>query len=311
MISKASKKWIEGVAFLAGLVAVLLLLGALFERIAMDPNDTKAIEMMGLQDESFDVLFFGNSIPLEAINPAIVDEALGTRSYNLALGGASFISSELVLRHHLERNAKPRLVVYGVSVNRQSDGDSVRAGVMTKLSGEVLAFYDEYLASQNTSRDLVLATAQRLPAFRYRAAPERFLKFLIQGAARKATFIQGHLALKLSSPVPTTHPAHDAGICRPGLDSFVSFCEREGIALLFVECPNSPCYNESVRGREEVLEALRERLGTRHRFVDLNDRPGDYGPDDWVGLNHFNASGARKFTPRVIPLIREALETGA
>jgi hypothetical protein len=90
-----------------GSVLLVLFLSGSFLRWAtyrFDFTEPKLIESLNFQGETFDILYFGDSLTLEGVNAKQIDGAMGTRSYNMALGGASELESELQLRHFIEYN---------------------------------------------------------------------------------------------------------------------------------------------------------------------------------------------------------------
>ncbi len=286
--------------FFSGLTLIIFSLGEACKFVVMklDFTEPKVAELMRMRDAKHDILYLGNSLTLQGFNPRVVDEVLGTKSHNMAMGGASYITMELLLRHYLERNHRPRLVIYGVVPNRPADGHSVRPSVLHELSPQLREYSDAYLQRCSVESTWLLNLMNRVPLFHYRIAPERLLKYLIGGNARVPRHEAGHLMVSFSAAQPKTMKPHKAGITEEGLKSFVACCEEQDIDVLFVELPNWKAFNESVEGREKVMTILHEHLDGRYPFVSLNNDKelADYVASDWAGANHFNAQGAEKFS---------------
>ena len=300
----------EYALFMVGLALVLLLVGEVFERIALklDTNEPKVQELLDLQDQSFDVLYMGNSITQQAINPEVIDKALGIRSYNAALGGASYIEQQILLQHYVNNNSPPRLIIYGVAVNREEDLDALRPSVLVELSPEELGAYKSYLRQQGKERSFLFYFASRLAVFRNRTAPERLLKYLIQGSKRVPSYTQGHLVVKWTYPGwEGAHPKHLAGIHAKGLESFLTYAATQEIRVVLIECPNHNFYNDTVEGRQDVLTIIQEHLKENQHFISLNGGEIQLEGSDWAGLNHLNEKGAIKFSQILAPLVQHEL----
>lgn len=308
-----NRRALRAVGWLLGLALILWTVGEGLSRVAVavDPNEAKVEELTSLAGKNFDVLYLGNSVAYQGINPATVDEACGTKSYNLALGGSSAIEQKLLLERYLSENKPLRLVVIGVTPNLGEFGEDLRPTIYLRLSSEQRAEYQDYLKSIGQEPlGWVDELLHHFPAYRHRRAIEPLLKYAMRGSARKPTYVQGHLTLNETGKIPDRWPARDAGIDAAGLSALLDACQREKLPVLVVELPNTPSFNESVRNRSSVLDELKQLVAEHPdaKFVSFNEADGPkFDRKDWVGVNHFNSAGAKKFSAILAPYIAAEL----
>jgi len=299
--------------FVALLVVVFVVLGELLEAAALniEQGAAKVRDVMQLKGQRCDVVYVGDSTVLQDVNPAVADEALGIRSYNLGTGGQTSVATELVLRHYLARNAKPRLIVMGVFINREDVvGPFIGADVYAALSQEHRELYRRYVESRGTPLPLTWRIGAVFKAYNYRGAIAPIIKFLIAGKSRIPRFIQGHMAFDFSRPIELGL-THDAMFDPAEFQRIVDLCIEEKLPLLIFEPPNNPGYSERTRGREKVVAYLESLPKTYDsiQYRSFNDAGSlDYAPDEWAARNHLNAKGAIRFTgEQIVPYIREFL----
>lgn len=283
------------ILFTTVLVLLILSIGELFRALALrfDPNEPKAVDVLQLQDSEYDIIFMGNSITQQGINPTVIDKQLGSNSYNMAVGGGSILENELMLRNYLISNEKPKLIVYGMFVNEVRWGKKLRPTFRYNFDGSIRKLYRERTSESLIGQDLT-ANLNRIPLYRYRVALEHALKFVIDPENRNYTYQKGFLQTTVSGNVPKKLPPHSAGINEEAYCSFMQFTKSEGIDTLIVELPNSKSFNDATTGRDAVIEFVRSEIDLG--FVSFNDNIEQYSPEMWVGLNHFNLKGANKFS---------------
>lgn len=300
--------------FVALLAVVFIILGQILEAAALniEQGAAKVRDVMQLKGQQCDVVYVGDSTVLEDVNPAVVDEALGIRSYNLGTGGQTSVATELVLRHYLSRNAKPRLVVMSVFINREDVvGPFIGADVYAALSQEHRELYRRYLESRGTPLPLTWRIGAVFKAYNYRGAIAPIIKFLIAGRSRIPRFIQGHMAFDFSRPIELGL-THDAMLDPAEFQRVVDLCIEEKLPLLIFEPPNNPGYSERTRGREKVVAYLESLPKTYDsiQYRSFNDAGSlDYALDEWAARNHLNAKGAIRFTgEQIVPYVRDFLK---
>lgn len=277
------------------LLVLIFIFGEVFRILALkfDPNEPKAVDVLKLKNKDYDILFMGNSVPQQGINPAVIDSLLNVNSYNMATGGGSILENELVLRNYLISNEKPKLIVYGIFVNEISWGGSLRPTFRYNFDKSVRKYYQAKTNKTTTKRDLS-THLNIVPLYRYRVALEHALKFIIDPKGRNYTYYKGFLRTQVVKKVPEKLPEHKAGINEAGYRSFMDFTESHGIKTLIVELPNSKSFNKATIGRDSVLQIIKTK--SDFGFVSFNHNIEQYTPEMWQGLNHFNIKGANKFS---------------
>lgn len=304
------------VVFLLLVVVTLLVLGEVLEAVMyrLDANYPKIRQMMALKGEQHDVVYLGDSTTLEGINPAIVDDELDIRSYNLATGGQTMLEGELILRNYLLHNNRPRLVMLGIYVNRKGSetvGGTINPNVYMGLTDSVKELHHRrVIEATNEPPPLRFELFNALKAYRYRTAVDRFIKFVIAGRSRIPELIQGHVAFDFTrgANLGAEHPVRKE---IRGLDNLLAMCRDERLPVLLFEAPNHPGYSELSIGRSEVLSDLQNRVGTFPilEFRSFNDEGSlVYAGDEWVGLNHLNCRGSTRFTrEQIVPYLAHYL----
>ena len=312
-----AKSVLRTAAWTGGLAVVVYLTGVALKQaaLAVDPNEAKAASLARLGGQNREVLYLGNSVAYQGINPQVIEESAGKSGFNLALGGSSPIEQELLLRSFLEKNARPKLIVFGVTPNLGEFGIKVRPTIYLDLEDSQKHAYRLYLESTGDrapswSDELFF----RLAAYRHRTAIEPLLKFMYRGQSRTLSFVDGHMTYNEAGAVPERFPPRQAGIDTTGLRSLLDYCGREKLPVLLVELPNSPSFNAAVEGRPFALAAIEELIADRRwvRFVSFNDEQKyPFTREDWLGTNHFNTVGARKFSRLLAPRVAEMLGSHA
>jgi len=283
------------VIFTLVLVALIVALGELFRGLALrfDPNEPKVVDVLKLKDKDYDILFMGNSVTQQGVNPAIIDSVLGTNSYNMAMGGGSILENELILRNYLISNEKPKLLVYGIFVNEVRWGGILRPTFRYNFDKSIRTYYRKRTNKSLTKRNLT-TNLNIVPLYRYRVALEHALKFIIDPKGRNYTYYKGFLRTKVVKKVPDVAPKHQAGINEKDYPSFMNFVKSKGINTLIIELPNSKSFNEATLGRDSVLQTIKNHSDLE--FLSFNHNVEQYTPEMWVGINHFNVKGADKFS---------------
>lgn len=298
--------------FVVVAVAVVLIAGEVFARFAwLNPNTPKIQEMLALEGETNDVLYIGDSTTLDGVNPAVVESELGLRGYNLASGGQSLVESELVLRHYLARNRKPRAIMLGLFVNRNPE-PQINPDIYFGLSS------DERELLRDRTRDTGAITwSYRLfntfKLYRYRGIISYMLDRLnkqLTGESRSGTLIRGHLALDYSKVEKPPSGLRFAELDEKALDSVLALCATEGIPVLMFEPPNTPGFSALTANRGQLLTSIRARTNARVTFQSFDgDAALPYAKDEWSGRNHLNRKGAVRFTKeQLVPYLQHRLD---
>ena len=270
--------------------------------LRFDPNEPKVDRILKMQGQDYDMLFMGNSVTLQAINPVFLDSLLGIHSYNFAVGGASIIESKVFLQHYLMHNAKPELVVLGLFINEEAWSDRLRPTIELGVEHSVRKEYYHYLRQHKIDPEYSMKFYNRFAIFRHRNVIEHVLKYIVEPKERQYRFQQGYLYTSASNKIPDELLPHESGINENGLLAFDEFCRQQGIRVLYIEPPNNTVYNTTTENRDGTLQKVRDIVGLG--FISFNNDDPMYTLDDWFGLNHFNIKGARKFTGQFVSYVR-------
>lgn len=300
-------------AFALGLVASLLVIGEALRAgaLRLDANVAKVRDLAAMEGAAHGVLAIGDSTTLEGVDAEAMTAGLGASTYNLATGGQSFLASELVLERHLRRNPAPRLVLFGVYVNRARDGAPMQPDLFLSLPDDLRSEYRaRYADLFGDGLPRSYGVFNRLPAYRYRGTVDRALKAALVGAARVPELVRGQARMEDSRPA-ALGPPRDIHFDAAALESFLDACAARGLEVAMFEPPNHPGASERSRGRDEALAHV-ERLAAERPGVhwrSFNDAGSlAYDADEWIGLDHLNARGARRFTEaQLTPWVRSLL----
>lgn len=299
--------------FVIGLAASLALIGEALRAgaLRLDANVAKVQELAAMEDFGHEILAIGDSTTLEGVDAEAMTAGLGLSAYNLATGGQSFLTSELVLERHLRRNPAPRIVLFGVYINRARDGAPIQPDLYMSLPEDLRARYRErYVDHAGDGLPRSYDVFNRLPAYRYRGTVDRALKAALVGADRIPSLVRGQ-ARMADSRAAELGPSHDIHFDGEAIVSFLDFCEENGLRVAMFEPPNHAGYSALSEGRAEALAMLEgiaaDRSGVTWRS--FNDEGSlDYETEEWVGLNHLNVRGARRFTDeQLTPWVRSLL----
>lgn len=274
-----------------------------------DYSEPKLAEALSFRDQKFDIVYLGDSLTLEGVNAHAVDQELGTRSYNLALGGSSILESEMQLRHFLANNPKPRLVALGLYVNQPNRPASVRPTMYFALSPEERTLYRRKLQELDGAKtDRSFYVFNMIPAYRYRNTIDLLMKAALSSQQQRPVFVQGQ-AQAFFSRQPHLSGAHNSVFSLPELRSFVAFCRTQDLPLLLFEPPNTDGFSALTRNRTALLAAIGQ-LATNQPdvwFVSYGDTGNQYQSANWLNLNHLNVAGSEQFSAALVASLRQHL----
>lgn len=281
------------------LIVLIIVLGEFFRTLALrfDPNEPKVVDIINMNNEKYDILFMGNSVTQQGINPEVIDRELQANTYNLATGGGSIFENELILRNYLLHNEKPKLIVYGLYVNEVTWGGSLRPTFRYSFDKKVRQHYKQKLKKRDLNKHLNI-----IPLFRYRVSLEHALKFIVNPGDRNYSHYKGFLVTTVTKKVPTKLPKHTSGINENSYRDFMDYAKKEGIKVLLLELPNSPSFNKATLKRDSTLQAILNYPDAK--FISLNNKLDLYPPEMWTGLNHFNIKGANAFSEILADTLR-------
>lgn len=259
----------------------------------VDWNFSKRIEALELANPDFELVVIGNSLPMDGIDTGFLDQH-GIDAYNLSIGGASFKTSHIQLQQYLEIcDKKPELVILGSS-SYIGDFDSDR----------VLGIVE--FTSKNGKRDF-----WNVPLLRFKGMFIEMVKKIVSPPHRNAVLVKGQLRFSRTTIDKTDlnldeEFTFDAYHESSELAAISATCERHDIQLVVVEMPGF-MYTRH-RGTPEIMKLN----STGAILVDCNNVVfcTIFDPEtDWIGNNHLNTFGARKFTQALISIIQDLGQT--
>ena len=286
--------------FVLGLCVFVFIVGLIVQRLSfvLDGNEQKVEIVKQLNDQSFDVLIQGNSIPHQGINPIILDSILGTSSFNLAIGGASFKTNELILRDYLKQNLSPLRVIYGISINRKEESAFIRPSIVTYLSLAQKKNYYQYLKIKGKKINFLQEMMNYVPLFCYRQVKTRAFQYFFKKDKIIPHFNKGQLEYNFVYKTKPNYLNHAAGIDSLGLVHYVTFCNENNIELHFIELPHETMFNETTTNRDEIMTQFLSVIKGKARFYSFNQGHNQFipSPSEWTSHNHLNKDGANRFT---------------
>lgn len=214
-------------------------------------------------EESYDVLFFGDSIAWATYNPEIFWEIGGISTYNCATSGQWLGDGKIILNTALER-VHPKIIVW--------DANSI----YTRIS------HAKYYLSQY------------MPVFHYHFA------YLYRNQPRERDSLRGFSSDAVTNPY-TNNPDYMTdmalqpytNLASENLEEIYNICKDYNIALVLTCSPNASAWN---MGRHKAVQEWCDSHGVE--FIDYNlltEEIGiDWSADTRDGGEHLNNSGADK-----------------
>jgi hypothetical protein len=300
---------LQCLAFVAILIALIFVAGIGMKQFAttFDQGEKKVLEITSMKGKKYDVLFMGNSLVNQSVIPTTIDSILNTNSYNMGLGGANYLSMELLLNDYLQHNEKPKYIVYGIFINHTKKEKYIRPSILKEVAAPTLSYYHDYLKKQNKNREYTIELYNQFSLFRYRGSL-KFAAYALKGN-QPYPMIKGFPVKTMNYNGVNHYPKHKAYLDIDQLNAFGQYCKKQHIKLILFEPPNSIVYNESVSNRQEILDLIYSSEAFDDNLIFLNDdvsyldQKMDYG-----NLNHLNYNGAKKFTLKLARALREHIK---
>lgn len=282
------------------------------------------------QAGQIDTLFLGSSHCYRSVDPAVVDETLGTHSFNAGSSQQLPDGSYYMLREAAAQN--PLKTVYlemfytGYNQNASSDvpmacylltdymrwNSPQRYRYLWEMGG-MAAFADLALPARHG-----VAAPASLPGlwlakltdgyepgnYSYVTYPEEGESYRGNGFVYTEGVAQDGYATLLN--VDPEHPLSDFGW--ENLTRIAEFCEEEGIRLVLFTAPLPSAYLCNTQGYQAYVDAVREfaqQHGTQYWDFSLYTKPKamDLGGGDFSDAHHLNGIGAEKFTALLCEVI--------
>ena len=273
-------------------------LGMQWLAVRYDPYE-QLLAQMFQPDQNYDYIVLGNSTANLSVNPEAIDRELGLRGFNLALGGANFLTNELCLREYLRHNKPPGLALIGIHVNRPEESLDLRASLWRFWSPKTRREAVEQLeASGANPPSAPLRSGYRhLPLLAYRSCLPIVARVAVRGEQFVPRIIAGHLAYDFAarSTLDATISPHDGGIDFEALAALVATCREHQIDVVLFEPPCWPASNRACANRIELLRQVHAFADAHSvRWISMNSAAllAQLPAETWLNLDHLNADGA-------------------
>lgn len=235
-------------------------------------QDYTASGFLAEEPDSLDYVILGDSIPLCAFSPAVMEAAQGAAGYICATTGQDLLKSERFLKAFF-RNQSPRLVILEANhLFRDFTGMDRWIAAMEEAF-PLLRYHDGWK---------FVRPGGALASVRYtRRIPER-----------------GFYEKEGVSPAPTEeYMVPDNGVtrvpdsCRRAVSRIQALCEKNGAKLILLSAPSAA--NWDYCSHNGVEQTARE-LGIAYVDMNLQEVSIDWSRDTVDAGDHLNGAGARK-----------------
>jgi lysophospholipase L1-like esterase len=211
-----------------------------------------------------DIVVFGNSRADHHFPAVQMSAQLGLSVKNYGIGGVSTVLIEALLRDHVERNGKPKVVIlenHNLIVSPGEPGDLRLFATYSQRLSEIVKRETPSLYYSGRALKLVQYNSEMffrvLLSIRH-APADRLLDRSVP-----AVFIEG---LKATRPFPlTTHPDNEAALRR-----ISEFCAQEHIPLYVIVAPFLPEQAAAFSNLQEWIDATARTAGPSAHFLDYS-----------------------------------------
>ena len=259
---------------------ILALLLALFSWYFTPKNNTPEA---GIQDytasgflaeepNSMDYVILGDSVPLCAFSPVVMEQTQGIRGYVCATTGQELLKSERFLKAFFE-NQSPRVVILEAN-HLYRDFTALDRGVdLLEDAVPLLRYHDGWKFLRPGTALSPVRYTQRIPERGY------YEKVGISPAPNGEYMIPGNGV----TPVP------DAS--RRAVARIQSLCEKNGAILLLVSAPSAANWDQC---SHNGVRAMADALGLNYVDMNLEAVAIDWNLDTVDAGDHLNGTGAWK-----------------
>jgi hypothetical protein len=248
-----------------------------------------------------DIAVYGSSRAYVHINPQILEDLLGYKSYNFGIDGHNFWTQYFRHEQYLGRNPNPRLIICSLD--------------MSTLAGRGNLYNPEQFLPYMLFDPSIASFTQ---PYQYFAQAETYVPMLRYAGRRGAIL---HAGKQLLSPESAdgrvqgfkgqdnkwigNDPAipGDGLLIRPDSDCidlfgrFLSQCQQNSIQVVLVYTPEFIGGQARIRNRQEII-ATYTRLAQLHNvpFIDYSSDSLSHDQRNFYNTNHLNKTAADRFT---------------
>lgn len=254
----------------------------------------KRTESLNLSNPTFDLLVLGNSLAMDGIDTQYLSKQ-GLSAYNMAIGGSSLKTNYIQLEEYLNRyEQKPSYVILGLgSYMNNFERDDIHPIVEYTMEEHRYTFSD-------------------LPFIKFRWLGAELMKKIVSSAHRNATISQGQLKFKkIETDKTKRNPALQLNLDKyksaKWILEILELCAAHNIQVFVIEMPGFK-KTQNVDALGPYTLPINEN---NYRLYNFNSQSFCRIFDDskdWIGNNHLNEIGAKRFTKH---LYKEVLKNNS
>ncbi len=264
---------------------------------------------------TIDTIYCGNSLTYYSFNPKVMDEALGTNSFNLATASQPYIGTYYLIRDAVEENPIQRVYVT-VTMSPLKEEAGTRHYVSGFENMRTWKWKLRYLAAihkEDVWLSALLYTPQVENYFDVKEIPLNLKNKLVTQEKSPKYTKRGYLytKAKFTGREEEKNTKSNTWFAEEGegqiqeealyyLEKIVSFCREQGIQLTFVTMPYPQAYIDGAGDLDafnEYMEGKAREWGVEYlNFVLYKDRENVFTDDKFRDDRHMNADGSKAFT---------------
>lgn len=281
------------VLFTGLLIYVFILLSKVFYA-----NEARKYEDFYREKEDFDVLFFGSSRMLDAVQPMELWDDFNIRGYNMAQHSEGLARDYWQLKNALE-NKHPQLVVLDISLFAgeyivNEDDESSRAALHKQIDHMPLSVTKIQAVTQMCSDSLWMEYMFPWVLYHGEWYEKRLSDLWKQHhSVRKGAEVRTNIMPQAGYGWDSNSYADTFLPESVKLQDIIDLCEKEEVDILFVCLPNS-----ENAGAISTLNSFRQYFGEQSvNYINMNTADVGINPStDYSDTSHVNVAGSLKVT---------------
>jgi len=279
------------IQFLLFFALFSLLLNSLYLIVIMrtDWDFRKRIESLKFTNPEFDLLILGSSLAQYGIDSELMTDK-GLNSYNMALVGNSIKTCQIQLQEYLERyTIRPKYVILAANTFLEEfDQNGIHPVVEFTMHQQKIDLND-------------------IPISKFRWQGTELLKKAFSAEYRSGYLSSGQLRRSKIVADETENNYMQLDVDKYESAEWVrkiaNICEKENIELILIEIPGVNETQNSSQIGPYKLSFQDKSTATLYNLNSIEFCKFIDPEKDWVGLSHFNTTGAAKFTMKMLNTI--------
>ncbi|PWA04017.1 hypothetical protein [Flavobacterium psychrotolerans] len=259
-----------------------------------------------------DVVIYGSSRAWRHINPSMISDSLHVSAYNLGIDGHNFWLQYLRHTILLEKNKKPKLIIYSV------DMFTLKKNKDLYNSEQFLPYmlWDKKIRDATISYNGFKSMDYEIPLVRYygryfEIMKAGFMFFKPQNNAVKR--IKGYQGQEESWNADFERVKSKMKNLEIELDpasivlfeQFLKECKAKNIKIIFVYTPEYVEGQKFVKNRDQIISIYKKYSEKYHiPFYDYSNDSISFQKKYFYNANHLNKTGAELFTGKLISKLK-------